>query len=840
MTADDLPLETLAPEAAARLSQWLRDYAPPPGAPDELFDASGRPSLAWLKLLSHYAEYPVEEFNRRFGLATRHIRETGVSYRIFGEENERIWPLNSLPLILTPKDWRQIVEGVTQRFQLMEALLADLYGEAKVVTEGLLPAAAIAGARDYIRAMRGVKPPGGRHLHHFAVDLGRGPDGRWWVLNDRSQSPSGAGYALENRLVLSRAFSNLYDAMQVQRLASFFDGFRASLSATSGRADPRMCLLTAGRFSETYFEQAHIARYLGLLLVEGDDLVVRQGRVYVRTIEGLKRADVILRRVDADFIDPLELNNSSRLGTPGMMEAIRSGGVAVVNILGSGVLESRALLGFLPRICSHFLGEELKLPHVATWWCGQPGARAFVKERLHELVIAPSFPGLGQADALKAPSLLSDMSEANRADTLARLEDRPFDLVGQEWVRLSTMPALRGGKLVAAPFVLRVYACAGPDGIKVMPGGFCRTSERSDARAIFMGEDAETADVWVLSDGPVERVTLLADKDEVAVRRLAGRLPSRAADNLFWLGRYLERAEATLRLVRSLRASLMDPEQGAHAAGLTLTALEELLIEWGALDASTLGAGAAEAAHRALYNRDTYGSVISLILAAQRTASGMRERLSPDFWTLLGRLEEQLSENAASSTTPDDALTQTEAVLRVLAALSGLAQENMNRSAGWRFLDLGRRLERGINTCQWVRILGIEAATTDDLDLLLDLIDSQITYRARYLVGLALTPVRDMAMLDPFNTRSVAFQILKVKEHLEALPSLAEDGMIEAPRRLAIALAAEIEIADAKAMTPETVNRLEGELESLSLALADRYFQQGAQATPKVKMTGLA
>ena len=316
----------LEPSAAQRLSGWLRGYQTLQGIPDELFDSMGRPRDHWLCFLGDFAEYPEGESKSRFDLATRHIRDTGVSYRIYGEESERSWPLNPLPLILGQREWTQIAAGVEQRANLMEMLLQDFYGKATLLADGALPAAALTGSADFLQAMRGVEPPGGRYLQIYAADLGRGPDGRWWVLDDRTQAPSGAGYALENRLVLSRAYPNLYTAMNVMRLAPFFEGLRKGLAARAGRSDPRICLLTPGPFSETYFEQAHLARYLGFLLVEGDDLIARDGKVYVRTIAGLKRADVILRRVDAEFIDPLELNSASRLGTPGMLEAIRAGG----------------------------------------------------------------------------------------------------------------------------------------------------------------------------------------------------------------------------------------------------------------------------------------------------------------------------------------------------------------------------------------------------------------------------------------------------------------------------------------------------------------------------------
>ena len=408
------PRDLLDADAAARLTGWLRDYRPLFGIPDELIGKDGRPRDYWLRYLGGLAEFPPGEFENRFTLATRHIRDTGVSYRIYGEENERSWPLSPLPLILGEAEWAEIAAGVEQRATLLEAVLKDLYGEARLVADGDLPAAAVTGGADFIHALRGVTPPGGRYMHLYAADLGRGPDGRWWILGDRSQAPSGAGYALENRLVLSRAYPDLYNAMNVRRLAPFFNDFRAGLAAAAHRSDPRICLLTPGPFSETYFEQAHLARYLGFLLVEGDDLVVRDGQVYLRTIDGLKRADVLWRRVDADFIDPLELNNASRLGVPGLLEAIRGGGVVVANLPGSGLVESPALLSFLPALCRKLLGEGLKLPNVATWWCGQPAERAMVERNIQDLAIAGAFTDPGRGPASGGPRLLADLTPAER------------------------------------------------------------------------------------------------------------------------------------------------------------------------------------------------------------------------------------------------------------------------------------------------------------------------------------------------------------------------------------------------------------------------------------------
>ncbi len=462
--------------------------------------------------------------------------------------------------------------GVTQRASLIEALLADVYGSGRLVADGILPAAIVAGNSEYLRPMVGLKPPGGRWMHLYAVDLGRGPDGRWWVLGDRTQAPSGAGYALENRLVMSRAWPERYRNMNVERVAPFFRALRSSLAETAERSQPRICLLTPGPYSETYFEQSYLARYLGFLLAEGDDLVVHQGLTHVRTIAGLKRADVIWRRVDSNYVDPLELNGQSRLGVPGLLSAIRNGHTAVCNMPGSGFAESRALMSFVPTIVNRLMGEDLLIPNIATWWCGDPEAQRNVLANFDSMTIAGAFTSNVPGFETDQQILPANLSSAERARLFEAVEARGIDYVGQEVVRLSTAPAWSDGQLVPRPFVLRVFAAATSNGWHVMPGGFCRIAARPDARAISMDEGVQSADVWVLSSKPVVVETLLPTNEDIKIQRVLGNLPSRAADNLFWYGRYLERAEATLRIVRCLCQRSLEMDLSAGDVSKSLAA----------------------------------------------------------------------------------------------------------------------------------------------------------------------------------------------------------------------------------------------------------------------------
>jgi len=827
-------------DALARVAEWTRDYAPLPGIPDEFVGPDGVTRPHWERLLRALADLGPDEIDQRFAAADRRIRNRGMSYRVQGETAERTWPLSRMPLLIPEAEWREIERGVIQRVELLERVLADVYGPGRLIAEGLLPAAAVTGSRDFVAAMRGVAPPGGRWLRLYAADIGRGPDGRWWALGDRAQAPSGSGYALENRLVVSQAFSNLYGRMNVERLAPFFRELRNGLRAAGERSEPRIGILTPGPLSATYFEQAYLARYLGFLLVEGDDLVVSDGRVYVRTIVGLKRCDVLWRHVDAEWCDPLELNAASRIGAPGLMEAVRSGGVAVENMPGSGLLESRSLLAFLPALARRLLGEDLVMPSIATWWCGQPNERARVLAGLDSFSIAGAFSDSVPGLAGGRPVAAAELSEADRAALGAAIAARGVDFVGQDVVRLSTTPRWEDGRLVPRPFVLRVYAAATPNGWRVMPGGFCRISGKTDGRAVSMGEGVESADVWVLAEHPVEAASLLPPPDAVRIVRMLGVLPSRAAENLFWFGRYLEREEATLRLARCLCARSVDPDAPIHGSKQSIERLKGLLVAWGAVEAEVAAENSTIASETALRDEQSYGSALSIARAARQAASVIRERLTPQTWHLIGRLETIIAE------APDRHLGETEILdcvdeaLTAVAALAGLFDENFNRSAGWVFYELGRRIERGINTCRLTRQFAGQDATEYALDVLLDLIDSQITYRSRTLIGVALAPVRDMALLDPFNPRSVAFQVNLVDEHLASLPELRQDGVPEEPRRLATLLRAELAAEYADRVDDSRILAFEQRVMTLADAIAARYFLQGAAASRAEVGVGLA
>jgi len=786
----------------------VADYRLIPGVPDEMIGPDGAIRPAWAGLIEALDEMGHEEMAARFERADQYLRDAGVYYRKYdgAEGKERSWPLAHLPLILDEAEWQTITAGLTQRAELLERLMADIYGNNELVSRGLLPPELIARNEEFLRPMVGIKPASGHFLHFCAFELGRGPDRGWWVLGDRTQAPSGAGFALENRVATTRALSDIYGGMHVHRLAGFFRDFRDALNgiARGGEGEGRVGILTPGIHNETYFEHAYIARYLGFMLLEGEDLVVDNGQVMVRTVSGLKPVSVLWRRLDASFVDPLELRTDSRIGTPGLTEALRQGTISLVNALGSGILETRALSAFLPNLCRALTGEELALPTIATWWCGQAAERQHVIENFDAMMVGPAFATGLAIDDPKGTVLGADLGKAERARLLKQLSEEGGNFVGQEPVRLSTAPVYLGGTLQPRPITLRVYAARTRNGWTIMPGGFARVGSTSDTAAIAMQRGGQAADVWVVSDKPVERVSLMAHEGGKLVRVSAGSLPSRAADNLIWLGRYAERCEATVRILRAYNARLAEVSNpDVPILRDTRTYLEGLDIDAG---------------------KGMPPGLLAALDSAVNSASQIRDRFSPDGWLALTDLR-KTARNFATRVQPgDDATRAMTVLLRKLAGFSGLVHENMYRFAGWRFLEIGRRLERGIQMAGIVGWLTRKEAPEGSLDMLLEIGDSVMTHRRRYSVSAGPGSYVDLLVLDPLNPRSVRFQIAELREQIEKLPGGIEEGHLSAAARHALQLHTDLRVAEPEDMTTAKLNRLGIEIGNLAGLIADAYF----------------
>nr|WP_315215652.1 circularly permuted type 2 ATP-grasp protein [uncultured Duganella sp.] len=808
--------------------QLLSKYLAAPDSFDEMLDASKEPRPHWRAMLDGLRAETPDLMRQRLETVQREVRQNGVTYTVYGDTKgtHRPWDLNLLPLILPRQEWEGIEAAVIQRATLLNRLLGDVYGPQNMLKEGLLPPALIHGHAGFLRAAHGMRHPDDIALHFYAVDLARAPNGRWWATADRTQSPSGAGYALENRSIVGRSFPALLRDMKVRPLEGFFGTMRDSLAhwgrrcAANGDAHPLrageaplIVLLTPGPYNETYYEQAYLSRYLGLPLVEAGDLTVRGGIVFMKTLSGLRRVHVIMRRVDDDFCDPLELRSDSALGVAGLTEAARRGNVLVTNSLGSNLLESGALLGFLPALSERLLGQPLRMPSVATWWCGEPAALEEAIEKLDQLVIMPAFPQLRQA-----PVYGRDLKDAARAALIAQMRANPNNYVAHELVRLSQGPVYQPetGRLSAHSIGLRVFACATPDGYVVMPGGLTRVATGPDARVITMQHGGGSKDTWVQASSqarhqqPVPRSMTAQDlvRDDT-------QLSSRMAENLFWLGRHTERCDDIARLLRvalnivfNVRAGypgaewptveslcawfqltpMPEPEpaqrqsqqsqsqdqQAQSQDQQTQTQSQDQMSSQSQGQTQSQGqsqGGAPEPepapariAHDAQIEAALLLAVVSPDvpgLARQQqqlynTASQLRERLSVDNWRALNRLVER----AGGATLPSqsEAMTILDDAAASLMTLTGFGLDGMTRDMGWRFLSLGRRLERLQFQSMVVRAaLGMDPE--GNLDWVLELSDSIVTYRARYRAQPEWLPVLDLLILDDSNPRSISHQL---------------------------------------------------------------------------------
>ena len=828
-----MPTESHAPEGSERVAQLLAGYRPLPDVYDEMMSHDGEVRAHWHDLLAGLAALGREELSRRFAAADRYLHDSGVFYRVYEDQTgvERGWPLTPIPLVIAADEWERLQAALAERARLIEAVIADVYGAGNLIRESRLPGAFVAGSPEFVRPLVGVPPPGGAHLRFYAADIARGPDGRWWVLRDRTQAPSGAGFALENRLALRQSIPDIYRNLHVHRHAPFFQALQAELTGLSRQNDSRVCVLTPGPMNETYFEHAYLARYLGFLLVEGADLTARDNGVFIRTVSGLKRTEVLLRRLDADFSDPLELNARSRLGVPGLVQAVRDDKVVMVNGLGSGIAEARGMLAFLPALSEAIDGRALAMPNIATWWLGDPAVRAAMRDELDDMVVTSAYSSEPPGETLGDGVLGSELGLVRRRRILQSIEDRGVDIVLQEAVRLSTMPVWRDGKLEPRPFILRVFLAKHGDSWAVMPGGFVRIGDPNDVYAISLQRGALTADVWIPSKTPLVETTLLPSPDRIQIRRASGTLPSRAADNLFWLGRYVERTEATLRLVRALLARMTESD----ASEREIEPITSLLLSWSVVPKDLPTARPVAIARAALQRGDHPGSVPALARAARSTGSVIRDRLSPDTWLTLTRLVATCDSPLGGSSDFEAAMAErVEAALRIIASFSGLAQENMTRLGGWRFLELGRRIERAIVTCRFVRQFG--ARLDRGLDTLLELCDSRITYRQRYVMVASRAPVIDLTLLDPSNPRSVAFQFDQIEGHLDAMPHMRSDGRLSLPRQISMATAAKLRTADAARVDDNLILATETALMHLSEAISSTFLGRNEPSETREEM----
>jgi uncharacterized circularly permuted ATP-grasp superfamily protein/uncharacterized alpha-E superfamily protein len=782
------------------------------------------------------------------------IADEGITYgtRDAGA-TARGWTLDPIPLVLPAIEWDRLESGLAQRAVLLDAVLGDIYGEQRLVRRGLVPPEAFLAHSGFLHQAMSIRLPGPRQLVLAAADLARDASGTWRLIGDRAQAPSGAAYAMANRRIIARVLSTLHRRTDLARLRGYFDTVRQALQAAApvGVDQPRVVVLSPGPLSETAYDQALTATLLGFPLVEADDLSARDGQIWLRTTGRLERVDVVLRRVDADWCDSLDLRPDSRLGVPGLLEATRLGACSVVNPLGAAVLENVALLPYLDAVCRAVTGEDLRLTPARTWWCGDPAQRSHVLVHLDQLVVKATSRGVGAASRFGW-----ELSQGARADLVARIEAQPWAWAAQEPLEMSTAPVVTDEGLQPRRLVLRTFGVADGDGYTFLPGGLARVAAEPGQAMVTSVTGAASKDVWVLADRDAERraptsawrrvlrrsadstgAPLYEPSDLDAVHEVAGLggVTPRVAEDFFWLGRYLERVEGTARLLRV--AADLDEDHGlrpgtpgATTLDIVLRALAEVTtVRPTPIDDPAPGERSQRYLSTVLFDRDLPGSVSFAARQAIRAARSIREQMSQDVWIVLSRLEATLArrEPVVTNAHIQSIVADT---LGYMLAVTGIQHESLLRGPEWAFLDAGRRMERAQHTVRLLRrTVAMERSPVIDAQVTEAVLvagESVIAHRRRTAAGhgpaVPFLAAVDLLLLDAGNPRSVR----------HALDRLAEDLAMLPPERVGVSVVlGQLDSVDMDELAGEDRVRLVGLLEGLgdrllevSEAITRRYF----------------
>jgi len=823
------------------------DMNPPEGNPD-FVPLSG----PWAEFVQHLGPQGLAGLNPRVAQLERQVRDNGISYNVYADADrpQRPWSLDLLPLMVDALSWQQIESGVLQRMRLLEHIMFDAYGPQRLLKTGMLPTALVQGHPGYLHAMQGVSPVGGQHLALAAFDLARGPDGCWWMLSQRTEAPSGLGYLLENRLLISRQFPQAFEAMPVQRLADAYRGLVDGLKQRSpAGADAHIALLTPGPYNETYFEHAYLARYLGLTLVQGGDLLVRHQKLYLKTLQGLQRVHGLLKRVDDAWLDPLELRAESSLGVPGLLQVVRAGNVLLANAPGSGFLESSALLGFMPALSQSVLGEELRLPAIPSWWCGERSAMQQVLPRMGDCVIKPSYPAFSSRHSFE-PVLGRMLSQRARDEWSGRIFRDGAAHTLQAFLPISHTPVWQADaqapSIGARPVILRVFALANAQGgWTVLPGGLARLGTREGIASMQRG--GSSADVWVLTgrSGAPDGAAALDDQGQnqhlcqgqshsqsqtasapapdgpaplhawqgtasltptLAAGALRQRIvTSRAAENLFWMGRYTERGENILRLTR-LSLDVLGSEDQTCAP--LIAWLNQLAVAHGLVVA---GVPAAQQSRRVferslvagLWDTQHTTGVGFNLKAVFLAASCVRERLSPEHWSLIEQAQNTLLQpDVTDQHDPVQAQRVLVRTSQLMAGLTGAQTDRMTRDDGWRLLSIGRHIERLDFLAQALSCAVGAGALQEQagFDAVLALFDSTISFHAQYQQSRTVSALLELLLTNADNPRALAWVAHTLRARLARMGTLADGGTEALAARVP-----QLASADLRALCPDGV-----------------------------------
>lgn len=761
---------------------------------DELLGEDGNLRPFWLTFFESLNKMGQAEVEDRSRDILRLLKENGVTYNIYDDPSglNRSWNLDIIPFLISKEEWKKVEPGLVQRAHLLDLILKDIYGDRTLVKKGLLPAELIYNHNGFLRQCVGIPPQSKHSLILYSADLARSDNGHIWVINDRTQAPSGYGYALENRTAMSRINPELFSDLKVRQLSAYFNDLQQSLQsiAPHNNENPRVVILTPGPSNETYFEHSYLSSYMGFTLVQGDDLMVRDNYVWLKTIGGLEKVDVILRRVDDIYCDPLELKSDSQLGVPGLLQAVRSGNVSIANPLGSSVLENPGLMPFLQSIARYYFNEDLILPTIASWWCGQPKELNYVLNNLEKLVIKKIFRNnLAGSNSIDVALLSKDkINQLKQA-----IKTHPHLFVGQEKVAFASTPSLVNGKIEPRNALFRSFLVSNNFNYTAMSGGLTRTSSRKDNMLISNQLGGISKDTWIISANKDNTVHHRKELFNTITPASTGVLPSHTAENLFWVGRYAERILGNARFQRTVMQSLIEGNKSlldddVETEAILLKALtnftftypgfvEEQPVEdvWGELSAILFDdkRGSSLAYNCQLFSRAVYA---------------VRGQWSTDTWRVLRTMEEDWVTASKANLTHFKMMTVLDSLITSLVAFIGLNRESISREQGWIMLDAGRKIEQSLLLIRMLRAT-LVSFTNEDVaynlqEAVLKSNEALANYRYKYRVPIQLALVLELLLLDINNPRSLIHQLDRIKNHFTQLPRFGNTDQLAEHERL--------------------------------------------------------
>jgi uncharacterized circularly permuted ATP-grasp superfamily protein/uncharacterized alpha-E superfamily protein len=741
---------------------------------DEMFDEKKNIRPHWKTLKDNLEKIGLDQLRFKQKEIDWRLEDNGVTYNVYNDPGglNRPWKLDPIPLIIEEDQWKAVERGLKQRCKLFNLLLQDIYGEQKTIKDGIIPMEVIYAHGGFMREMHGMKIP----LVIYAADMARGPDGKIWVVNDRTQAPSGIGYAIENRLTMNSAMQDLYEGISVKRLYDFFETFKLIFKSDSAghNIEPLNVLLSPGPHNETYFEHAYLSSFLGLTLVQGQDLLAKNGAVWLKSLKGLRRVDTVLRRVDETYCDPLELRQDSQLGVAGLVQSIRSGGVKMFNPLGSGVLENVGLNPFMPHLARYFLDEDLILPQIATWWCGQAKEQKFVLDNIDRLIIK-TIDRIGEKHTFVGKNLTKIELKSLRQEIL----EQPHRYVGQEEVEFASCPTLVKDSIEPRKVVIRAYTIAQNDEYTLMPGALVRVGMSNDSLMVSNQFGGSSKDLWVLGESKTVPLNPMFKSQSITESSLEN-IPSLRAENLFWLGRYLTRSILTARMIRTTlkymtNASRYDQVSNRQTQEMLTKALTHVTMTYpGFLNDEKKVVAFDEIASVTL-NGMRVGSLAQIIGMLSNANTYAKNLLPLEASRIYERLSREWNQFCSEiKPSPRLMIHNMDKLLMQLMAYKELIQESLFADQGSVLYEIGARIERAQLLISKARALLIPVhdvvSEYEILETLLTTCESLNAYRARYRTSYEIHNVIEFLLLDTHFPKSLISEIEGLMKLFPQLP----------------------------------------------------------------------